>query len=82
MDQSPSSLFFSTNLGFSALGVHGGTVFLELGHEVPIELRPCGVPVHMNAYVLDSELSLREHLPHCPDVEVFLNLPETALIAA
>jgi len=80
MDQPPAILCLTIYLCFPAVGRNGRAVVSELGYEIPVELGPRSVPVHVDGDVVDVQLSLREGISHQMSVDVLLDLLETVLM--
>ena len=57
-----------------------GTVLLESGNKIPLELNPCGVSVYVHRYIAWAQLALRKGLAHQVLVHVLLDLFETVLV--
>src|SRR5258708_10445165 len=81
VDQAPSTLYFLIQLCFPTVGREGRAVFSGSGNEIPIELSPSCVPVHMNGNVMNAQFAFREHLTHQARVDVLLDLLEAMFVA-
>src|SRR2546425_2044070 len=62
------------DLRLAAVGRHRRPVASQLGVEVPEELSPTGVSVHVDRYIANAQFALRKSVPHHPLIDVVLDL--------
>ena len=82
MHDAPLPVFPVIELCLPALRMKRAPILAHLGYEVPLELRPGRVPVHMNGDVLRRELAFRERRAHQVPIDIGLDLLEAVLLAA
>src|SRR6266699_1035220 len=76
VNQPPATMLFPVELRFPAVCRKWRAIFSELGGEIPIELRPCRVPVFMNGNVMNAQFAFREGVAHQMHVDILLRSEE------
>src|SRR5260370_23653295 len=74
VDQHPApGIVLPIDLRLPAVSRHRGPVASQLGVEVPVELSPRGVTVHMHSHVANPKFALRKNISHHPLIDVLLD---------
>ena len=74
MHDAPSALGLPVYLSLSSSGVQQSSIVLKLGREIPVELRPSRVAMHVNHHIANRQLALGESGAHQFLVNIRLHL--------